>query len=56
MADSRRLQLLAVWAFPQGPLSVLMTWQLVSTRVSDSREQEVTMGFWIPFHKSHSFR
>ena len=39
LAIGWRPQFLAVWTFPWGCLSILMTWQLASTRVSDERER-----------------
>lgn len=37
---SWRPQFLAVWTFPLGCLSVLISWHLASPRVSDSRQRE----------------
>ena len=33
-------QLLATWTFPEDCLNALMTWQLMSPRVSDPRESK----------------
>lgn len=40
LAMSRRPQLLAIWASPEGHLCVLTTWQLASPETSDPKENK----------------